>query len=679
MRITLLLFPLSDYSLVADISLSLYFSWYLATDSEACFHNVVQPLIDVENQTDGDIKVIAMLRYASPDPKAREASEEAVRLLGECDSEFTAREDLFILIKAVHDRGEALDPEAVKYLDNLVQSFRRCGHGLLSRPQLKQYLTTRNQIDELRRESNRSIREEEGGVWFALEDLDGVPGDALARFQHGTESGQDGMRYVHFRKAEGDSVLKYATKSSTREKMYTANAHRLPENVDLFKRIIKLRDQNARLLGYSSHASLRLERRVAKSVEWVSGLFEGLEKAFRRKGKGGANLENYLEIVTPWDYAFYTRLALEGFTVDHAKVSEFFPLRHAIQAILSLFSSFLQLRFVPAPPELVSGSMWHEDVEAWGVWEEREAQEGEFIGYLFMDLLWRPGKYKGSQNVNLQCGYLKDDVTRVYPATILMCCFPRPTTAPCPLLEHRQIVSLFHELGHGIHDLVSKTSYTAFHGHRVPTDFGEAPSVMLENWCWLQDELRKMSCHYTKLGPSYLKKWQETYGDQIPPDTLPDAMLDGLIQSRDLNRGLWFLRQLACARFGMAVHHHPDHQSCEEIDPTSVYNDLMEDLMALPHPNPVDRGHPHADFSHVVSGYDAGYYSYLSAHVFAADLFYTAFAQDPRNKTAWETYRCEILEPGESKDELTMLETFLGHAPDPSVLLQTFDSAQEAY
>lgn len=113
------------------------------TPSTACFENVVQPLIDVENRTQGELGVISMLRYASPEQAAREASDEAVRLMGESDAEFTAREDLYLLVKAVTDKAEHLDVEAAKYLGTLLTDFRRCGHGVLNGDQIKSYLNTR--------------------------------------------------------------------------------------------------------------------------------------------------------------------------------------------------------------------------------------------------------------------------------------------------------------------------------------------------------------------------------------------------------------------------------------------------------------------------------------------------------------------------------------------------------
>lgn len=101
------------------------------------------------------------------------------------------------------------------------------------------------------------------------------------------------------------------------------------------------------------------------------------------------------------------------------------------------------------------------------------------------------------------------------------------------------------ELGHGIHDLLSRTSYIKFHGHRAPPDFVEAPSIMLENWCWMEQELKQMSCHYSSLSPEHLAHWQkQNKTTEVPLPGIPDDLLSSLVQSREFNRGLWFLRQL---------------------------------------------------------------------------------------------------------------------------------------
>ncbi|KAJ9148665.1 Metallopeptidase [Pleurostoma richardsiae] len=654
--------------------------------SSATFANSIKPLIDVENRTQGEIAVIAMLRYASPDQAAREASDEAIGLLHEFESDFTAREDLYHIIKAVKDKAEDLDPESVKYLDQLLLDFTRCGQGRLSQDDIKLYLAGRNHIDSLRREYNRNIRNDDEGVWFSPEELDGVPEPDLARFQDGSgteEPDKEGLKFVRFTRADVNAVLQYAKSPITRKKLYVANENKLPQNVDLFKEVIVRRDQNARLLGYPSHAAFRLEARVAKSPAWVDRLLSDLEKVLIPQGEREMkplterrkidHPDDRSAYMPPWDYDYYRRLALEDLRVRETDISEFFPLNKTLLAMLEVFASCLQLRFDPVPTELTAGATWHEDVEMWSVWDERPTSRGTFVGYLYTDLLWRPNKHKGSQDVNLQCGYVKDDGTRVYPATILMCSFPRPTGTGCALLKHSEIISLFHELGHGIHDLVSRTSNVRFHGPRAPPDFFEVPSVMLENWCWMKNELRQMSCHYTRLGPEYMASWQAEHpGEACPPEKIPEEMLEGLVQSRYMDRALWFLRQLAFARFDMAVHSVPSHQACTDLDPSLIFNDFMGRLRLLPNPNPGDRGHPQANSLHLVSGMDAGYYSYLCAAVFAADIFQNTFAEDPRSQTAWERYRCGILEYGGSRNELEMLTEYLGHPPSPEYLLASF-------
>lgn len=525
--------------------------------SDACFENVIKPLIIVENKIQGQIAVIAMLRYASPDRAAREASDEAIMRMRESGSEITTRKDIYILVKAVKDKAKMLNFEDAKYLDSLMKEFTRSGHGRLNEDQIRTYLDRRNQIDDLRRQYNRNARNDDTGMWLSLDELDGVPAQDLARFSQGKDSDEcdrKDMRFVRFTRADVNAVLQYSKNSATRKKIYVANEKKLPQNVDLFKQILLLRDENARLLGYASHAAFRLETRVAKSTDWVDSFLEELEQFLIPQGKREMQVlldKRNLDLLEsgnsmpPWDYDYYNRLVLEDLDVKHNQIAEYFPLLKTVSAMLEVFASCLQLQFTLLDPELVANSIWHSDVQVWTVWDAREAFKGSFVGYLYTDLLSRPNKHQGSQNVNLQCGYLKEDGTRVYPATILMCSFPRPTASSCALLKHSEMTSLFHELGHGMHDLISRTSSVRFHGHRMPPDFFEVPSVMLENWCWTKNELRQMSCHYTKVSPEFMAEWhRENPGRDSPPEKLPDELLDPLVKSRSVSRALWFLRQL---------------------------------------------------------------------------------------------------------------------------------------
>ncbi|KAI5245791.1 hypothetical protein E4T43_02926 [Aureobasidium subglaciale] len=158
---------------------------------------------------------------------------------------------------------------------------------------------------------------------------------------------------------------------------------------------------------------------------------------------------------------------------------------------------------------------------------------------------------------------------------------------------------------------------------------------MLENWCWLPDELQQLSCHCTTLKSEQLQKWRIQHPNEPdPPVSIPEILVKSLIQHRHAFRALYMLGQLADGRFDMAVHDPSSQEACAALDPTTLYTSWHERLTFLSTP-PSERGHPHADFTHLLSGYDAGYYSYLSAQVSAADLF-AEFKDDTKSQETWE-------------------------------------------
>lgn len=383
----------------------------------ACFENVVRPLIDVENRTDGEMSVIAMLRYASPDPAARAASDKACRLWAECEAELAARADLYELFKRV--RVDPVDHEAAKYVDTLLTDFSRAGHGKLKQAEIDRHVDLANRIDDMSREFNRNVQEDTQVLRFSAEELKGVPRQHLERFRENVRDDPD-VFHVQLRREDMTAVLDHAETPKTRERIYIANMAQRQRNVELFKNIIACRCEHAKLLGYASHAEFRLEKRVAKSPTWVFCLFDNIEEALLTQGRHEMDLLKKVrdkdrsrnperfrlypsDDFPPWDYHYYARLLAADNSVDQLQIAEYFPLQHVISVMLELFATCLQLKFVPVPPDQSHSSRWHDDVELWSVWDKRAGtQENGFVGYLFMDLLSRPNKYQGSQNVTLQ-------------------------------------------------------------------------------------------------------------------------------------------------------------------------------------------------------------------------------------------------------------------------------------
>jgi len=277
-----------------------------------------------------------------------------------------------------------------------------------------------------------------------------------------------------------------------------------------------------------------------------------------------------------WDHRFYDRLMVEKeYSIDENAIAEYFPLRPTVAGMLNIFEELFGLAFVELTPEdrarisptgKAEDITWHEDVTVFSVWDDGSEGDG-FVGYLYLDLHPRQGKYGHAANFNLQPGFLqKDGKARRYPATALVCNFSKPTPKKPSLLKHDEVVTLFHELGHGIHDLAGRCRYSRFHGTSTVRDFVEAPSQMLENWCWTPSQLRALSGHY------------ETKAK------IPDDLIEKLISTKHVNAALFNLRQLHFGLFDMSVHTAKTHEAIEALDLSKLYNDLRAEISGIKGP-----------------------------------------------------------------------------------------------
>ena len=282
-----------------------------------------------------------------------------------------------------------------------------------------------------------------------------------------------------------------------------------------------------------------------------------------------------------WDHRFYDRMMIENeYNIDENKVAEYFPLQQCVAAMLGIFEKLMGLAFVElnleerarlSPTGKAEDIAWHEDVIIFSVWNDASGGDG-FVGYLYLDLHPRPGKYGHAANFNLQPGFIMRNGTRRYPATALVCNFSKPTATKPSLLKHNEVVTLFHELGHGIHDLVGRTIHSRFHGTNTVRDFVEAPSQMLENWCWTPGPLKELSSHY-KTG-----------------EPIPDELIQNLTSTKHVNDALFNLRQLHFGIFDMTVHGPKSHEAIKAMNMSATYNQLRAEISGLS--GPEDQGEP---------------------------------------------------------------------------------------
>ncbi|EME79322.1 uncharacterized protein MYCFIDRAFT_57655 [Pseudocercospora fijiensis CIRAD86] len=659
------------------------------TPEHATFNNVLLPFAQDENRMSLDAHIIGFYQAVSTDAEIRDASTEAEKQVDDFSIESSMREDIFTLVDAVYKKqkdDQSLDPESRRLLEKEHKGFIQMGLGIPAGKQRDRFKEIKKQLSDLSITFQKNLNEEKGGVWLTQKELEGTPADVVEGLMKGKQgTPTEGKLWLTFKYPDLFPVLKYCKNEKVRRHVFIANENRCPENVDLFKEAIVLRDEAARILGYPNHAAFRIEDKMAKTPKTVDDFLADLRDRLAPGGlKEIEKLKTLKKEVTGeadryflWDHRFYDTLMLErDYQLDQNKIAEYFPLQTSIAGMLKIFEEIFGLQFVQiegehrdqiSPSGKGADIVWHEDVQVFAVWDDA-GEGGEFVGYLYLDLHPREGKYGHAANFNIQPGFIKEDGSRHYPATALVCNFSKPSPKKPSLLKHDEVVTLFHELGHGIHDLVSRTIYSRFHGTNTVRDFVEAPSQMLENWCWTPSPLKSLSKHWSYLSPEYEAAYKASAsGTHKPSETIPDDLIQSIINTQHVNDALFNLRQLHFGIFDMNVHEPPDHSYVESLEVSETYNLLRKNICKLDGPEAegatLKWGSGQATFGHLIGGYDAGYYGYLSSQVYSSDMFHTVFKKDPMNKKEGRRYRHTVLEKGGSQDEMLTLEQFLGRKP----------------
>lgn len=325
--------------------------------------------------------------------------------------------------------------------------------------------------------------------------------------------------------------------------------------------------------------------------------------------------------------------------MDHDKVKQYFPLDHVTARMLDIYQDVLNIDFerIEHDPQ-----PWnHETPEDVKLIRVRDRDSKELMGYFYLDLFPRSGKYSHAACFPIQPGYQLEDGSYQVPVAAMVANFTKPTSSSPSLLRHSELTTYFHELGHVMHCICSKTKWARFHGTSVEGDFVEAPSQMLENWCWDESVLKRLSSHH------------------ISKESIPEELTKSLILAKNAGVGMFYLRQLFFGVFDMHIHSLETDDKC---DTTELYNRLREQVSLVPGQKGT---FPAATFGHLMGGYDAGYYGYLWSEVFSSDMFVTKFKplQDIAGPKAGMDYRKYILLPGSSRDGMDMLKDFLGREP----------------
>ena len=427
--------------------------------------------------------------------------------------------------------------------------------------------------------------------------------------------------------------LKYADDRAAARELYAlANNRAAKQNLPLLDTLLKLRHEKAKLLGYATWADYVLEPRMAKTAAAVKAFSDDLHASLkpRREEEFQVFKDMALSLGAdatspiPMSDASYLedKIYEQRYAFDSKKLNEYFEISAVQQGIMDIAARLFAVMFKRS-----DCPVWHQDVQAFDVSDTNGP-----IGRIYLDLYPRDNKYKHAAVFGLRDTYLREDGTREQPLAALVCNFPKPGTSPA-LLSHDDVTTFFHEFGHLLHHILSKSELAAFAGTSVARDFVEVPSQLFEEWAWTRETLDLFARHH------------------VTNERIPEDLFQALLRTRTFGEVTAAERQLFLGTLDQVY-----HTSGPGLDTTLVVEELSKEYSSFKR---IPGTHFQATFGHLV-GYDAAYYGYQWALSLAFDAL-TRFQSEGMlsDKTATD-YRKTILEPGGSKDEATLMQDFLG-------------------
>jgi thimet oligopeptidase len=597
--------------------------------AERTFENTVAAL-DASNRPFAEVLKAALLMNVSPDPLVRESAQRAVEYADRAIIGLEYDADLYRALREYEAKQEKLRGAEKKLFDDLLRSFRRRGFDL-SAAKRKKLDANLKKLSKLGSEFSRNLNEYRDSIEVSKAELVGLSGDYVKNLEQ-----KNGKYTVTLDYPSLVPFMENAENGSKRAELSEKNWRKGGKgNIVLLSKMVKLREENARILGYPTHADFRTEDRMAGSADAVFSFLQKIMAQLSwRVAKETAELrlfqKSFLngsgEELRSHDIAYLSNhLKRQKYDVDDESVRGYFPIDHVREAVFSLFGMLFGICFERLPWKL-----WHKDVELYAV---KNRGSDERIAFFALDLYPRDGKYGHAAVFNVVSGHEKEG-GRVLPFATLITNFPKPAPRRPSLLSHDEVVTFLHEFGHLMHEMLGEARYVSQSGFAVSWDFVEAMSQMCEFFAWDEKVLRKLSRHHETGKPlpaELIRKIRESKRHMLAYDTTRQAMqalYDMMIHTGNLRGTLHeYFRSLSEAHLRV------------KIPKTSLYP---------------------AGFGHLAGGYDAGYYGYLWSRVYAADFFEKFREAGVVSSETGMRYRRDVLAKGSSMPEAALAKAFLG-------------------
>lgn len=621
---------------------------------EPTFANTIEALDKSGELINRVSNVLFALNVAETNPALQEVVNEAALLLSDHYNNICFNRYLFNRIEQVYKKADRskLTPEQQMLLENTYRGFVRSGVNL-GEPQQTRMRQIDNSLATLSNTFSKNLLAD-GNDYYLLvreqQELSGLPDyliDAAALAAR--EKGLQGWCF----KLDGPTYSDFMTFADSRDKrqqmhklfnsMGTNPGH---DNRELIKEIVRLRLEEAKILGFDNFANYVLEERMARNSANVDAFLNELlavslpvAKTDRAQLRDYAREQGLQGNLQPFDVAYYEhKLVQEKYSFDEQALRSYFPLEQVQTAVFELAHRLYGLSFVPNQDIPV----YQKDVRAYEVYDEKK----QYLGVIYLDYFCREGKSDGCWTTTF-VGQEKRDGKNVRPQVDLVFNFSPAAGNTPALLTFYDLTCFLHEFGHGLHSLFSDVNYQSFNSENVCWDFIEVPSSLMENWAYESEFLRLCAKHY-KSG-----------------EALPDDLIEKIRKSRTIRNASGFVGQLQYSVLDMAWH------TISQPLNTDVDNfelAVLKDIRLLP---PVAGTALSPAFSHIFDGgYAAGYYGYKWSAALEADIFKVFKERGIMNREVGEEFRNKVLGRGASAEPLDLFKSFVGRDPSNEALLE---------
>lgn len=629
----------------------------------ADFENTIVTLDAASEMVDRLTGIYSNLEVANADEALQAVAKDLYPKLSAFSSDVSLDPVLFARVKEVYDKRSSLklNGEQNRLLEKTYLAFVRNG-ALLDEKGKEKIRAIDQELSILGPKFSENVLKATNAfeMWVSdAKELDGLPEGALeaaamaaeAKGKADPAAAKKGQWFFSLQFPSYLPIVTYAKNRALREKMWRAYASRSYkdgfDNSDIIRKVVSLRSERAKLLGFATHADYVLAERMAKDPKTVRQFLERLLAASKTAAqkdldevKAFAKETDGLTDFKPWDFAFYSeKLKEKKYAFNEEDLRPYFQLENVIEGVFEHARRLYGLAF----KEIKDVPVYHPEVKAY---EVTEAATGRFVSLFYADFFPRETKKGGAWMTNYrEQGLWSGKVLR--PHVSIVCNFTKPTPTKPSLLTHDEVATLFHEFGHALHGMLSDCTYRSISGTSVYWDFVELPSQIMENWVKEKEGLDLFARHYQTKEP------------------IPAELVQKLKRAQKFQAGWMSLRQLGLGMLDMAWH---------STDPTAVgdvdvfESSALSETRLLPK---VEGTNTSAAFSHIFAGgYSAGYYSYKWAEVLDADAFEYFKEKGLFDPEVARLFKENILSRGGTEHPMELYKKFRGREPDPNALLR---------